>query len=217
MNTRRTKFLFWFSTLTFLLACVPSLATPIPAVDPNQINQFIAQTANAAKTQTAAAMPSSTPTVVTPTPENTFTPSPTFTSTVIFVLASPTSPPTATATFSLGGGGTSSDDFACQVLSVSPPNGTSFNSREGFDATWQVKNIGQKNWSENNIDYVYDSGAQLHTVAGYDLQSDVRRGRTTNIVVDMEAPRRSGTYTTTWALRRGDNSFCRMTLTINVR
>lgn len=217
MNTRNKTFLFWFSALTFALACVPTVGTPFPTVDPNQVNQIIAQTANAAGTQTAAALPSSTPTALTSTPENTFTPSPTFTSTVIFVLASPTSPPTSTVAFILGTGGTSNQDFACEVLSVSPPNGTTFRSRDEFDTTWRVKNIGQKNWTENNIDYVYENGATLHTVAGYDLQSDVRRGGSVDIVVDMEAPRRAGTYTTTWTLRRGTDSFCLMFLTINVR
>lgn len=217
MSTRNKKFLLWFSALTFILACVPSIATPLPTVDPNRINQIIVQTANAAATQTAAALPRSTATVLTPTPQNTFTPSPTFTSTVIFVLSSPTSPATATATFSLGGGGTSADDFACEVRSVSPPNGTTFNGRDDFDVTWRVRNIGQKNWSEANVDFVFDSGTNMSDIAGYDLPSDVRRGETADLVADMEAPRRSGTYTTTWALRRGNNTFCRMNLTINVR
>jgi hypothetical protein len=218
MITRRMHYLFWFSALAIIVACVPSIGTAVPTVDPNQVNVFIAQTANAARTQTAAAMPTSTATAIpTQTPANTFTPSPTFTSTVIFVLASPTVPVTATSTFFLGGGGTSADDFACQVLSVSPPNGTTFDGRTDFDAVWRVKNIGQRNWNRTAIDYTYDSGAQMHKVAGYDLSADVRAGATTDITVDMVAPRNSGNYTTTWTLRRSNIEFCRMTLTINVR
>lgn len=203
--------------LAVVMACVPSLATPFPTVDPNQVNQIIAQTANAAGTQTAAALPSFTPTVLTPTPPNTFTPSPTFTSTVIFILASPTSPPTSTVVFVLGGGGTSADDFACRVESVSPSSGTSFDSRDDFDVTWRVRNIGQKNWNRNNIDFVFDSGTNMSDTAGYDLPADVGRDRTVDLVADLEAPRRSGTYTTTWALQRGTNAFCKVSLTINVR
>lgn len=216
MNTRNVKYLLWFSMLILVLACVPSLATPFPTVDPDQINQIIAQTANAAATQTAAARPTLTPTVLTPTPQNTFTPSPTFTSTVIFLLASPTVP-TATVVFSLGSSGTSADDFACEVRSVSPVNGTSFNGRADFDVTWKVKNIGQKNWSEGAIDFVFDSGTSMSDTAGYDLPTDVKRQETIDLAVDLEAPRRGGSYTTTWALRRGNNSFCKMSLTINVR
>lgn len=217
MSTRNRKFLLWFSTLTLVLACVPTIGTPFPTADPNQINQFIAQTANAAATRTAAAVPSSTPTVLTPTPQNTFTPSPTFTPTVIFVLASPTGSATATVVYVLGGGGTSSDDFACQVVNVSPSNGTSFNGREDFDVTWRVRNIGQKNWSRNNIDFVFDSGTNMSETAGYDLPADVGRDQAVSLVADLEAPRRAGTYTTTWALQRGTNAFCKMSLTINVR
>lgn len=217
MSIRKRNFLLGFATLALVLACVPSIGTPFPTMDPNQVNQIIAQTANAAGTQTAAARPSFTPTVLTPTPQNTFTPSPTFTSTVIFILASPTSPPTATVMFILGGGGTSSDDFACQVLNVNPSNGTSFDGRDDFDVTWRVKNIGQKNWSRNNIDFVFDSGANMSETAGYDLPADVGRDDSISLVADLEAPRRSGTYTTTWALRRGTNSFCKMSLTIHVR
>ncbi len=217
MSTRNGKFLLWFSTLTLILACVPSLATPFPTADPNQVNQIIAQTANAAGTQTAAARPSLTPTALTPTPQNTFTPSPTFTSTVIFLLASPTSPPTATVVFSLGSGGTSADDFACEIRSVSPANGTSFNGRAEFDVSWKVKNIGQKNWSEGAIDFVFDSGTSMSSTAGYDLPTDVKRGETIDLAVDLRAPRQSGSYTTIWALRRGNNSFCKMSLMINVR
>lgn len=210
--------MLWLSALAFVLACVPSVGTSIPTVDPNQINVFIAQTAHAAITQTAAALPTSTATeTLAPTPENTFTPSPTFTSTVIFILASPTSPPTATITFSLGGGGTSADDFACQVMSVSPANGTSFDNRADFDAVWKVRNIGQRNWNRTAIDYIFDSGAAIHKVAAYDLSSDVRAGATTDIIVDMVAPRDPGNYTTNWVLRRSNNEFCRLTLTINVR
>lgn len=216
MSTYFRKLLLWFSMLTFVLACVPTIATPLPTVDPNQVNQIIAQTANAAGTQTAAALPSATATVLTPTPQNTFTPSPTFTSTVIFVLITPTGSATTTPAITLGGGGTSNDDYACEILAVSPAYGTAFNGRQEFDASWTVKNIGQRNWSADNIDIVFDSGTNLSEEAGFDLPSDLRRQGTIDLAIDMRAPRRAGTYTTTWALRRGNNSFCRMSLTIRV-
>jgi hypothetical protein len=213
------RYLFWFSALAIVAACVPSVGAPVATVDPNQINVFIAQTANAARTQTAAAMPTSTATQLpTQTPANTFTPSPTFTSTVIFILASPTVPATITPTFFIGGGGgTSSSDYACQVLSVSPANGTVFDARTDFDAVWQVKNIGKEDWDHNSIDYSYDNGTQMHRVDAYDLSSDVRVGRTIDLIVDMRAPREAGSYRTTWEMRNSGNKFCRMSLTINVR
>ncbi len=214
---RKLNFLLWFSALALILACVPSLGTPIPTADPNRINVFIAQTAHAAVSQTAAALPTSTPTeTATPTLEDTSTPSPTYTSTVVFILSSPTRPvvPTFTA---LTADGTSSSNFACQVISVNPPNGTSFNARTDFDTVWRVKNIGKKSWDHTTVDYVYVSGAKMHKVASYDLASNVSVGQTINVTVAMKAPKALGSYTTNWTLRTGTKSFCAMSLTIIVK
>jgi hypothetical protein len=59
-------------------------------LDPNSISTLIAQTANAAFTRTAAAMPV---TSVAPTSAATFTPEPTFTAVPLIVLSSPTGVP----------------------------------------------------------------------------------------------------------------------------
>ena len=218
MKTRRDKIALWFSALAFVLACIPSTSGPISTIDPQLVEQFIIQTADAAQTQTAKALPTATGTVtITSTPEGTFTPSATSTSTVIFLVASATDTLTETATFAVGGGGTSDDDFACEVLSVTPVNGTTFNGGDAFDVTWQVKNIGQHKWNEGAIRYVFESGVRLHTVGSYELESDVRSGGTASLTAEMEAPNSSGSYTTTWALRRGNESFCQLFLTIHVR
>ncbi len=229
MSTRNIKFLFWFAILALVMACVPSLAsTPFPTANPDQVNQFIALTANAAATQTAAVLPTSSPTAtITPTPRNTDTASPTFTSTVIFILSTPTKPIPPTLVIIGGGGGSggggssgggsSSANYACQVVSVNPSNGSSFKSRDDFDATWRVKNTGQKTWDRNSVDFIYLSGAKIHKIAGYDLSNSVSSGSTVDLSVDMVAPKASGTYTTTWTLSVGSNkTFCNMSLTIVV-
>lgn len=223
MSTRTIKFLFWFTIVALIVACVPSFAAPLPTADPNTVNTFIAQTANAAGTRTAAALPTSTPTVtITPT-RNTETPSPTFTATVIFILSSPTAPVLPTLSGGGGGGGggsgggSSSADYSCQVISVSPSNGTTFDARADFDATWRVRNNGIKGWDRNSTDFYYLSGSKFYQVAGYDLSRDVDPGQTIDLSADMEAPKDSGNYTTTWTLRVGDRNFCSMSLTINVR
>ena len=217
-RTGKTKLWIWVTALAFVMACVPSFVTPgVPTVDPGAVNTFIAQTVDAATTRTAAAIPSAT---LTPTITPTFTPSPTFTSTVVFILASPTPlvVPTFTNTaFSLGGSGTSSDNYACQVTRVSPPNGSSFSPRDDFDVVWTVKNIGQRNWDRNDIDYIYSSGAKIHKISGYDLPANVRVGNSVDLGVDVQAPKDPGTYSTTWTLRRGSNEFCPLRFTIVVR
>lgn len=93
MATHRTRLSFWFITITLILACAPALPTPVPppTTDPNSINLFIAQTANAAATQTVAAIPPATLTATfTSTPRNTFTPEPSVTPFQTFILDTPT-------------------------------------------------------------------------------------------------------------------------------
>lgn len=227
MSTRKAKLLYLFTTILFIMACAPALAlTPYPTTDPNEISTIIVLTANAASTQTAAAMPTATFTPsVTPT-RPTETPSPTETPTVIFILSTPTKMVVPTFTFISSGGsgsgsggssGSSSDPYACQILSVSPANGTTMNKETDFDATWKVKNIGTKTWDQNSVDFVYFSGTEMNKRPGYDLSSSVKSGQQINLGVDMVAPKKSGTYTTTWALQVGDNEFCKMSLTINVK
>lgn len=94
MHSHRNKLLLWFTAFTLIMACVPSVATPAPIapLDPNAISTYILQTAEAASTQTAAAMPINTSTATfTVTPPNTFTPESTFTpvGTIIFPTSTP--------------------------------------------------------------------------------------------------------------------------------
>lgn len=219
-RTHKTKLLIWIAALAVVLACVPTIAAPaVPTVDAGAVNTFIAQTVNAASTRTAAAMPTFTPTPsVTPT-QNTPTPSPTLTPTVIFVLPTltPIVIPTFTLVPSLGGSGTSSDNYACRVTRVSPPNGSVFDPRGDFDVFWTVTNIGQRNWDRSDVDYIYSSGDKFHKVSGYDLDENVRVGNTINLGVDMQAPKDPGTFSTTWVMRVGDREFCPLRFTIVVR
>jgi Ig-like domain-containing protein len=218
--TQKTKLLVWVTALALIMACVPTLATPsVPTVNPGAVNTYIAQTVIAAGTRTAAAMPSLTPTpTLTPT-QNTETPSPTFTATIIFRLSTPTPLviPTFTGVSSSGGGGTSSDNYACQITKVSPANGTRFNPRDDFNTFWTVKNIGKKKWDRTSVDYIYSSGDKIHKISGYDMTSNVSVGESIDLGVDMQAPKNSGTYTTTWTMRSGSKTFCPMTLTIVVK
>lgn len=219
-RTHKTTLMMWSTALVLVMACVPTLATPsVPTVNANAVGTFIALTVNAAGSQTAAAMPSSTLTPsVTPT-QNTATASPTITPTVIFILSTPTPIvlPSLTSAPSLGGSGTSSDNYACQVTRVSPPNGSGFEPRDDFDVFWMVRNIGQKNWDRNDVDYIYSSGAKFHKISGYDLSENVKVGNSLELGVDMQAPKDPGTYTTTWTMRVGKNEFCPLRFTIVVR
>lgn len=215
MQTRPSKHLLWLMAVMLIVACVPGAAAPVmPTLDPNLIGTYIAQTANVASTQTVAALPTLTPTATfTSTPRATDTPEPTATSTVVFIFYSPTAivPPTSTAN------ATSNKAYSCQVLSVTPANGTSFSGRTDFDAAWKVRNNGQRNWNKDIVDYLYLNGDKIHKVETYDLPKTVRRGETIDLIVDMVAPKNNGTYTTNWTMRAGTEPFCTLSLTIVVK
>jgi len=217
--TRKPHWLVWVVALALVMACVvPNLAPPsVPTVNPGAVNTFIAQTVIAAGTRTAAAMPSPTLTATLTPIQNTPTSSPTITPTVIFVLSSPTPLVIPTFTGLPSSGDSSSANYACRITKVSPANGSSFNARDDFDAVWTVSNIGQKNWDRNTVDYIYSSGDKFHKISGYDLSKNVKIGESLELGVDMQAPKNSGTYTTTWTMRAGDKTFCNMTLTIVVK
>ncbi len=89
--------------------------------------------------------------------------------------------------------------------------------RVSFSATWKIKNNGRKEWDRKNVDYIYQSGDKLHKISGYDLSKSVPVGATTDIVVDMEAPKTPGTYTTYWTLKKGEDEFCKVSLSIVVK
>lgn len=220
VRTRITTVLVWITALALVMACVPTVATPaFPTIDPGVVSTFIAATVDAASMQTAAALPSATPSPsVTPT-QNTETPSPMPTPTVLIVLPTltPIVIPTFTSVPSLGGGGSSSDNYACQVTRVTPPNGSVYEPRADFDVFWTVRNIGRRNWDRNEVDYIYFRGDKFHKVSGYDLPENVSSGNSTQIGVDLQAPKDPGTYNTTWIMRVGNNEFCPLRFTIVVR
>lgn len=68
------------------------------------------------------------------------------------------------------------------------------------------------------MDYAYVSGDKLHKVSSYDIPKGAEPGKNVFLTVEMEAFRDRGTYTTTWALVEGGNTyFCPLTLTIIVK
>lgn len=212
--TPKTKWLVWVTALMLVVACIPSLNPSVPpTVDPGAINTIIVQTANAAASQTAAALPSPTWTLTIAPTRSTATPTPTATSTVIFIFSSPTS--FANSTFPPSG--SRSDNYACQITRVSPPNGSVFAPREDFNAFWAVKNIGRRKWDRTNVDYAFAGGDKMHKISSYDLSDNVASGKSLDLGVDMQAPKDPGTYTTTWTMRAGNKTFCPLELTIVVQ
>ena len=210
--------LIWLAALVWVMACLPTTAgqQPVPTTDPGAINTFIAQTANVASSQTAAALPTSTATATfTHTPGATETASPTPTNTFIFIL--PGLGPSGTATLTNITSGTSKSEYGCEVREVDPIKGTILVARQDFTATWLVKNIGRNDWYRVNMDYVYTGGDKLHKVESYSIPKGVDSGKQVYLPVEMETPKNSGSYTTRWSLVVDNHYFCPMTLTIVVQ
>ncbi|WKZ36830.1 MAG: NBR1-Ig-like domain-containing protein [Anaerolineales bacterium] len=203
-----------FALLTIaviMLACAPALAPasePIPTFDPNSIHTVIAQTADAAATQTALVAPpteTSAPTV-TPTELPTETPTPTF----LFLLPTLTFTPTPVTIVP------SKSEYACQIFSQDPQNDSRMARNESFDAKWTVVNVGTQAWERGNSDYLYNSGDRLHKTGGYDFDVTVSSGESVELVVNMQAPGSPGTYKTAWRIVIGKQRFCPLNLTIIV-
>ena len=218
MFKSKKKFGLWLAALAFIMSCAPVFSTapqPVPGINPDEINLIIAQTANAASTQTARALPTSTATE-TPTriPSNTPSEDPTATNTIIFEFHTftPIVLPPILGTFQP----TSDKDFACEVLDA-PVDGTYYDPRLEFKVRWRLKNVGQKNWDGDSVDFVYDTGDKIHKVKGYDLGEGTKIGEVAELFVDMQAPKDPGTFTTYWTLRYGTYKFCKVAFTIRVR
>jgi hypothetical protein len=195
--------------LLFLLACAPAIATTVPAApptfDPFSLNTIIAQTAGAAATQTFVLQPTATATL---TATRTPTAVPTSTPTFLFVISTPTVP-SLTPTLEI-----SSNPYACRLVSQSPEDNSNVKQGADFAVLWRIMNVGANAWDQNSIDYHYFSGAKLHKSSNYDLTKSVLTGDQIDIIVNMQAPRKEDTFTTTWSLRAGKVDFCKLHLTI---
>jgi hypothetical protein len=139
--------------IPLLAACAPSVApTPNPQVVEDQVATSVAmtveaqgqvatsvaQTVAAQETETAAAMPTETPTLVLP-----FTLTP--------VLATATPFPTNTAVSGGGGGGGggyTTYKYSCDIIHQRPIDNTEFKRTNTFDVTFAILNNGTATWDK---------------------------------------------------------------------
>lgn len=173
---------------------VPRLLPVGPTAIP--LDTVVAQTAAAAFTQTQ--------TLITPTETATLTPSPT---------ATVTSTPTITLTPFLSA---SAGELNCRVLSQSVRNGSHFGRRQDFEMGWKVRNNGAVDWDPGSVDFAYFSGTRMFQAEFLPLPEGVHTGALANLTAGLVSPKKDGTYTTVWALRRGQNRFCRVSVKIIV-
>lgn len=104
----------------------------------------------------------------------------------------------------------------CQIVSVTP--GSSVLTHADYDVVWTIKNISNKTWDGNSVDYKYVNGTKMQKRGDYfDLHQTIKPGDTVKVTVDMVAPASTGTYYANWALVQGSKTLCNMPLTLSVK
>lgn len=198
----------FLTLLIVLLACqVPGLSQPAasnPA--PVSIETIVFQTASVAQTQTALYLPTPTNTPTeTPLPTSTFTETPTPTATIIFII------PTSTKPFQPYSAG-----VQCELISLIPYNPI-VAPRSAVEIAWTFQNIGDELWLDQNIDFKYVGGKDMHKTDAYDLPNSVPPNSQVTLTVPMVAPKDPGTYTTDWVLGTSKQPLCKVSATIIVK
>jgi hypothetical protein len=188
-----------------LAACNGAKSTPTPNAE--AVYTQAAQTVQAGLTQTAAVLPSNTPTD-TPMPTSTVTPTQEVTQTSAVSPTNTVAPTTSHPTTA---------DKA-EWISQNPADGTVVNPNQPFNMVWTVKNTGTTTWNTSYQLRYYLSEANLR-FSGSDIKfpKEVKPGETIDLTVPMRAPTSTGDYTTIWVLTNDQGvNFYTVTLTIKV-
>lgn len=81
---------------------------------------------------------------------------------------------------------------------------------------WKVTNTGTAGWYPGSVEFTFFGGDKMYQFPRTQLQTGVAPGDTVALVADMVAPKNPNKYTTFWGLRRGNDYFCRVSLSIYV-
>ena len=200
----------------------PVLTAPsgIPTAAPGMFETIVASTAGAALTRTALYTTPSPTSTWTPLPTHTPSLTPTASPTFLFSFgASRTPTRTAAPSAAVASSDTpeASDNLdGCILISQTPADGSHFAARESFKVAWKVENTGSQAWAKDSVDLAFSSGTKMYKKQLYDLPANTPVGEYVTLNVPMAAPKSEGTYYTVWSLRRGQNRFCHVDLTIRV-
>jgi hypothetical protein len=215
MQSQR-KYKIFFLLLTLLLSACAGAA---PTEDPEVVMTSAVGTMVASFFETQTAMV--TPASVTPTTTETKFPTPTSfatqgplispTSTLSFYTATLGTPrtPTVTGTLPTATVNSGALAFGCSnlafVSNVNYPDGTVVQPGQNFTKTWKVENTGSCDWLYM-YRLVFVSGTDFDAATGT-LGKLVHSGDWTQLSVNLDAPRKAGTYSAYWRLSDGTNMF----------
>lgn len=192
---RKKLLLIVFLTMTVASACAL----------PSRIQRTDDLIATAAEQTVQAILTESAPTETPPPPAPTETPLPT---------ATPW--PTSTPTALLLPTATPRPCNRAVFISETVKDGTTFSGGQTFTKSWRLRNDGTCTW---NLDYrlVFFSGDQMGGPNSVKLINYVKPGEQVDLLVDLKAPAKAGTYTGYWRMQADDGSpFAQVYTTIKV-
>jgi hypothetical protein len=129
----------------------------------------------------------------------------------------PTSTPTVTRTNTVEPSATSRYS-RCKVLSQNPTDYSTLPKNSDFDMRWTLQNSSDEDWDASNLDLRWLGGDKLHTRGDLlDFKGNLAPGDTTEVVIDMHTPLKTGSFYTAWALVEGSKVYCSFDLTIEVK
>ena len=197
-----------------------SSSSGVATAAPGMFETIVASTAGAAMTRTALYTTPSPTSTWTPLPTHTPSLTPTASPTFLFTYGASRTPSRTPVPSSVVASSdtppTSGSLDGCILLSQSPEDGSHFSARESFKVAWKVENTGSRVWDRDSVDFAFSTGTEMHKKRLYDLPANIPVGEYVTLNVSMAAPKSEGTYYTVWSLRRGQDRFCHVDLTIHV-
>jgi hypothetical protein len=187
----------WLSLLG-LAGCSSAAPTIAPTIDTNPLRTEVAATVLAQVTLDLALTPS-----VNPLPPPT---------TIVPLTSTPTQATTAPSTEVISVTATVSSltpeagtENKAEWVSQSVADKTVFAPGETFTMTWRLKNTGTSTWTANYILRFY-SGDPFGSAKEVPLNREVPPGETVDIILQMKAPAKLGTYTSVWVMSTASRS-----------
>ncbi len=179
-----------------LAACGGNQASQQPTVSVSDVQTMAVSVFAAGLTQTAEAMPTSTPAPTdTPMPTNTILSFDTLaplSANGTPVVTAPLTSPTASC-------------YNLSFVSETIPDGTKMKPGEKFTKTWTVQNTGSCAW-DAGFKFTWKSGNPMGG-STQTLNSSVAAGSQEKISVAMIAPTGAGEYKGTWQMQDANNTF----------
>jgi Ig-like domain from next to BRCA1 gene len=150
------------------------------------------------------------------TPIPSIPPQPALTLTPTLAAITPSATAILNVTITATAAGSTRPELRCKVLSQSFRNGSRFAPKERFDISWMIRNTGTATWEPGVVELAYAGGTRMYHYQPVPLPHSSPPGDIIALSADMVAPQAPADYNMIWALRRGNEYFCRVNVTIRV-